>query len=64
MMVGRAVSMSVDKGKSKPGDVVLDVQDLTVLDDAGVTQVRGVTFDVKAGEIRLNLQRYSVQRRS
>jgi simple sugar transport system ATP-binding protein len=51
MMVGRAVSMTVDKGTSSPGDTVLTVDGITVVDDAGVTQLRNVSFDVKAGEI-------------
>jgi simple sugar transport system ATP-binding protein len=51
LMVGRDVSMTVDKAPAKPGAVVLDVHDLSVVDDAGVAHLRGVTFDVKAGEI-------------
>lgn len=51
MMVGRNVSMTVDKDPAKPGDVMLHVRDLSVLDDEGVAHLRGVTFDVKAGEI-------------
>ncbi len=51
MMVGREVSMTVDKAPAKPGAVVLDVRDLSVVDDDGVAHLRGVTFDVKAGEI-------------
>ncbi len=51
MMVGRNVSMTVDKDPAKPGDVMLHVRDLSVVDDEGVAHLRGVTFDVKAGEI-------------
>lgn len=51
LMVGRDVSMTVDKTDAKPGDVVLDVKSLTVLDEAGTAQLRGVSFDVRAGEI-------------
>jgi len=51
LMVGRDVSMTVDKTDATPGDVVLDVKSLTVLDDAGTAQLRGVSFDVRAGEI-------------
>jgi len=51
LMVGRDVSMTVDKGEASPGDVMLDVDNLTVVDDLGVAHLRGVTFDVRAGEI-------------
>ena len=36
MMVGREVSLIVDKGPAHPGDVVLRVTDLTVADDRGI----------------------------
>lgn len=51
MMVGREVSLIVDKGPAKPGDIVLRVDDLTVADDRGTTVVNGCTFEVRAGEI-------------
>lgn len=51
LMVGRAVNMKVDKGEAKPGGSVLEVRDLVVVDEDGHTQLNGVSFDVKAGEI-------------
>ena len=51
LMVGRAVTMTVDKTKAKPGDVVLDVKELSVVDEAGLPHLKGVSFDVRAGEI-------------
>lgn len=51
MMVGRDVMLKVDKGPAKPGDVVLDVNNLHVSDDMGHTAVKGVSFQVHAGEI-------------
>ncbi len=51
MMVGRDVSMTVDKPAAKPGKQMLEVRGLTVLDAADRPQLRGVTFDVRAGEI-------------
>lgn len=51
MMVGRDVDLHVDKEPAKPGDVVLDVKDLVVLDDVGHMSVRNVSFEVRAGEI-------------
>ncbi len=51
MMVGRQVSFTVDRGESHPGDVVLSVTDLRVLDNRGVEMVEGCSFQVRAGEI-------------
>ncbi|WP_296664949.1 ATP-binding cassette domain-containing protein, partial [Demequina sp.] len=51
LMVGRAVTMRVDKADAEPGDVMLDVDGLTVVDDAGIVQLAGVSFKVRAGEI-------------
>ncbi|HEX9374187.1 MAG TPA: ABC transporter ATP-binding protein [Roseiflexaceae bacterium] len=51
MMVGRSVLLEVDKGPAHPGDVVLDVRDLTVNDDRGQQVVNGVSLQVRAGEI-------------
>jgi general nucleoside transport system ATP-binding protein len=50
-MVGREVLLRVDKGAAEPGDVLLDVHDLHVRDDRGLEKVRGVSFQVHAGEI-------------
>jgi ABC-type uncharacterized transport system ATPase subunit len=51
MMVGREVSLIVDKGPAHPGDVVLRVTDLNVADDRGTTVVNDCSFEVRAGEI-------------
>jgi len=50
-MVGRKVLLRVDKTPAAPGDVVLDVKDLRVTDEAGVERLRGVDLQVRAGEI-------------
>ena len=50
-MVGREVLLQVEKPPSNPGDVLLSVKDLQVIDDRGIPKVRGVSFDVRAGEI-------------
>jgi simple sugar transport system ATP-binding protein len=50
-MVGREVLLRVEKAPASPGDVLLSVEDLHVIDDRGIEKVRGVTFDVRAGEI-------------
>ena len=50
-MVGREVLLRVEKAPAEPGDVLLSVEDLEVVDDRGIPKVRGVSFDVRAGEI-------------
>ncbi len=51
MMVGRDVNLVVSKEPASPGEVVLSVRDLYVEDERGLTSVKGVSFDVRAGEI-------------
>ena len=50
-MVGRNVNLKVDKTPAHPGKVMLSVRDLTVCDERGIEQVRGLNLDVRAGEI-------------
>jgi simple sugar transport system ATP-binding protein len=51
LMVGRKVLLEVEKKPATPGEVVLSVKDLTVKDEHGVTRLKGVSFDIRAGEI-------------
>ena len=51
MMVGRTVILQVDKTEAQPGDKVLEVEGLVVVDDRGQTSVKGVDLKVCAGEI-------------
>jgi ABC-type uncharacterized transport system ATPase subunit len=51
LMVGREVVLRVEKPPAEPGDTLLEVADLTVLDDRGLEAVRGTSFEVRAGEI-------------
>ena len=51
MMVGREVLLRVEKAPANPGEVILDVQGLSVHDERGVETVRNVSFQVCAGEI-------------
>ena len=51
LMVGRRVLLRVKKGKATPGEVVLDVQNLTWKDRNGVARVDNISFNVRAGEI-------------
>jgi general nucleoside transport system ATP-binding protein len=51
LMVGRNVQLRVSKQQAKPGEVVLDVDDLTVADETGRVWVNEMSFQVRAGEI-------------
>ncbi len=51
LMVGRAVSLGVTKAATEPGEVRLEVDNLTVFDPDGRPVVNGVSFDVARGEI-------------
>jgi simple sugar transport system ATP-binding protein len=51
LMVGREVLLRVEKQPAKPGEPLLQVEDLHVLDDRLLEAVRGVSFEVRAGEI-------------
>jgi general nucleoside transport system ATP-binding protein len=51
MMVGREVLLRVEKKPAEPGEVLLAVEDLQVSDERGLPAVRGVSFEVRAGEI-------------
>lgn len=50
-MVGRKVQFRAGKTPARPGAPVLEVRDLTVLDDTGVPRVKQVDLTVRAGEI-------------
>jgi general nucleoside transport system ATP-binding protein len=51
MMVGREVTLMVDRGTSNPGDPVLTVTDLKVRSERGQEAVQGINFTLHAGEI-------------
>ncbi|HWG55280.1 MAG TPA: ABC transporter ATP-binding protein [Gaiellaceae bacterium] len=51
LMVGREVLLRVDKHAASPSEALLRVEDLRVVDDRGVEKVRGLSFDVRGGEI-------------
>ncbi len=51
LMVGRSVQLRVTKPPASPGEVRLDVQDLTVAGDEGRPALDAVSFQVRAGEI-------------
>ncbi|MDX6449092.1 MAG: ral nucleoside transport system ATP-binding protein [Gaiellaceae bacterium] len=51
LMVGREVLLRVEKKPSDPGEPLLEVRDLHVLDSRGLEAVRGVSFQAREGEI-------------
>jgi simple sugar transport system ATP-binding protein len=51
MMVGRAVTLAVEKEPTTPGEPALVVKDLSVIDPIGQLVVNNVSFEVRAGEI-------------
>jgi general nucleoside transport system ATP-binding protein len=51
MMVGRPVELKVHKKPTQPGKVVLNVHNLTVMNDQMNQTVNGVSFEVRVGEV-------------
>jgi general nucleoside transport system ATP-binding protein len=51
LMVGRDVLLRVDKKPAQPGEVLMDVEDLSVLDDRELEAVKGISFTVHEREI-------------
>ena len=51
MMVGREVVLEIPRVKVEGGPVVLSVRDLAAKDHRGILKLKGVSFDVHAGEI-------------
>ena len=51
MMVGREVLLRVDKPPATPGEPLLSVENVSVVDDRGLEVVRDVSLEVRAGEI-------------
>jgi simple sugar transport system ATP-binding protein len=50
-MVGRAVTFRIEKKPAKPGDMVLKIENLTVIGAKGTPAVSGLSLDVRAGEV-------------
>jgi simple sugar transport system ATP-binding protein len=51
MMVGRKVILQIDKADAHPGEEILRVENLRVMDDRKHMTVDGVSLSVRAGEI-------------
>ena len=50
-MVGRTVSLKIEKKPAEPGDVVLKIENLTVMGVKGTPAVSGLSLEVRAGEV-------------
>ncbi|MCR4404399.1 MAG: ABC transporter ATP-binding protein [Candidatus Acetothermia bacterium] len=51
MMVGREVVFRLERGPAKRGERLLEVRDLQALSDRGLPAIRGLSFELYAGEI-------------
>ena len=51
MMVGRQVLFRVERTQAEPGEAVLNVDELEVLDNKQLPALRGISFSVREGEI-------------
>ena len=51
LMVGRKVILQVDKKRAQPGKTVLKIENLEVLDERKHKVVKGLSLDVREGEI-------------
>jgi len=51
MMVGRDIDLTVDRTEAKPGEDVLEVHGVRMLDDYGRPVLTDINFTVRAGEI-------------
>lgn len=51
LMVGRDVTLKVLKAPAQPGDVLLQLEELQALNDRQLPALRGVSLEVRAGEI-------------
>lgn len=51
LMVGREVVFRIEKKTVHPGDIVLEVKDLHAENDKGLPALRGVSINVRKGEI-------------
>ncbi|HEX2985798.1 MAG TPA: ABC transporter ATP-binding protein [Caproiciproducens sp.] len=51
MMVGHEVKLVVDKTPAKPGDVVFEIENLTVKDERRLDAVKNLSLKVRKGEI-------------
>ncbi|MGT2711293.1 ABC transporter ATP-binding protein [Streptococcus oriscaviae] len=50
-MVGRSVSFKTEKVVANPKEVILSIKDLVVNENRGIPAVKGLSLDVRAGEV-------------
>lgn len=50
-MVGRTVTFHTDKKPAQPGQVILSVENLSVIGLKGISAVQNLSFEVRAGEV-------------
>lgn len=50
-MVGRSVSFKTEKVEASPKEVILSIKDLVVNENRGIPAVKGLSLDVRAGEV-------------
>ena len=50
-MVGRSVSFKTEKVAADPKEVILSIKDLVVNENRGIPAVKGLSLDVRAGEV-------------
>ena len=50
-MVGRSVSFKTEKVAANPKEVILSIKDLVVNENRGIPAVKGLSLDVRAGEV-------------
>jgi len=51
LMVGRPIAMKLDKPESKPGEVLLELTNVNMVDEKGKHLLSGISLQVRAGEI-------------
>ncbi len=51
MMVGKKVTLSIERPEVTTDDIMLEVRDLSLVDREGVKKLDRISFDVRAGEI-------------
>lgn len=51
LMVGHSVSFITEKAPAQPKDIVLEIKDLNIKESRGSLKVKGLSLDVRAGEI-------------
>ena len=51
LMVGGAVNLSIERASAVVGHELLELKDLTVLNEEGAEAVKNISFDIKEGEV-------------